>query len=312
MRARFLLRTSRHFFSDLNIRIKNLRELTGAPLMKCKEALQTTESIEGALDYLKQKNLIFAEKKANNDAREGVFNIKVTDRHIQVIQVNSETDFVSRNDDFLSFVDKVSDLFSIQPLNTFEEGYQKFTDDKLSSIKLEDQTLLEIQKLITAKIQEKIQISDMYYRPLKSNELVGLYVHKNLNDNTGPSACYIIIESKAKNKALLNDIAENLAIHAFCKKPKYITSECIPKDELEKVKTDIIQSLDDKLKAKGEEMLTKIVSGKLSKHFDEDVLTKQSADFYNEELTVADYLKEMEKKLGEKIIINEYKVFNIK
>lgn len=312
MKARFLLKASTRLFTDLNIRIKSLRDLTGAPLMKCKEALQKTESLEDALNYLKQKNLIFAEKKANNEAKEGVFNIQVTKNHLQVIQVNSETDFVSRNDDFLSFVSKVSELFSVQPKDTFDSGYQKLSNEKLQSIFLGDQSVLEIQKLITAKIQEKIQISDIYFRPLKENDTVGLYVHKSLNNSTGPSVCFLVVESKADNKAAIREVAENLAVHAYCKKPKYITNADIPAEEISKVEASIVESLDDKIKAKGEDMVKKIISGKMAKHFDDDIMLKQSADFYNEELSVEEYLRDVQKQLKDEVKVIEYKIFNIK
>ncbi len=311
MLQKFMFKARRPFFSSLGSQIKQLKEMTGAPLMKCKEALNQHSNIEEAIQYLKQKNLVFAEKKAQNVSKEGLYSIRENNRAVHVLQVNSETDFVSRNDDFLQFSRIATEALGNISETVFQDGFNQLSEELLSDISLADSNLLEAQKLLTAKIQENIKLTDLYNRNLGENEFASWYVHKSFANNMGPSICLLVLRCASNKQELLKQVANNLAVHTFCNSPTYITKNDIPTDLYEEKKQGFISELDDRVKSKGDEIVNKVIKGKMAKYFDDDVLMTQEVDFYGEGATVADYLKEMEKKTNTPIEIVEYKIFKI-
>lgn len=289
--------------------LKNLRTITGSPLGKCKEALEKFDNIEEAKNYLKENNLIFASKKTMNKNNEGVLSINHNKNKFQITQINSETDFVSKNCDFLDF----SKLVSKTLLNkNFTEGENIIEEESLKEIEVKDSNLWNIEKQLTAKIQENIKIKKVFQKNLKDNELLGFYVHKQFEKNIGPIISYVILKSDFKDLKKLQFIADELAVHVLCSKPAFISKEEISEKNTEEKKIEIIENLSEKEKSKPKAILERIISGKLAKFFDEDILLNQNIEFEEEEIKVERFLENFGKEFGCKIEIVDFCITKLK
>lgn len=307
---RLLTRTTRFRFSKISTEsLKALRDFSGAPLMKCKEALEKFSDIEQAKAYLREKNLMFAEKKEKNECNEGVLSAVVLQNGLLVVTVNSETDFVSKNDDFLHFVGQASTVLAGN-FDQLPTGITEVTTEHLENFRGFGQgeaSLLESQKLITARIQEKIKIARVFKKGTHPNQVIGTYLHKEVRPGVSGSLAYVVLETSGPaSPAALTQLAEDLAILVFCKQCKYLSLDDIPKEEVEKVRAGIEEAEKSVLASKPEEVRKKIISGKLMKHYGDDLLLEQTADFADNETKLADYLKGVEKQLGVKIHIKEF------
>ena len=292
--------------------LKLLREQTGAPLMKCKEALDKFPSLDQAKAYLRERNLILADKRSGNDASEGVLGINILKDRVLVAKVNSETDFVAKNDEFLSFVElavkQLSSHSSHLPI-----GLTALTSELLTTVPASEGNLLEQQKLITAKIQENIKISEVFVDGYGKGEVVGCYVHKALKDNIGAALGYVVVRCDGHpDPAAVRQMAEDLAVHIFCKSPSYVSFESIPKELIEERKKEVMGSLDATFAKKPKEIQERIVDGKIRKAFDDEILLEQIAVFFDSEKTVADYIKQFESEHKTKVHIVKFNSFKVK
>ena len=304
---RKLYKSKMRYFVNISD-LKNLRTITGSPLGKCKEALEKFDNIEEATNYLKEKNLIFASKKASRKSNEGVLTLNYDNNKFQITQINSETDFVSKNDDFLDFSKLVSNVLLNE---NFNEGNNMIEEKALQEINTNETTLWNLEKQLTAKIQENIKITKVFQKNLKSDELLGYYVHKEFKQNIGPIISYLIIESDLKDLKKLKFLANEIAVHILCSKPAFISKEEISEEIYNEKKNEIIENLPDKQKNKPKNIIDRIVSGKLNKFFDEDILLNQKIEYNEEEITVEKFLNVFEKKFDCKIIIKEFSIVKL-
>ena len=299
-------------FSKVNMdTLKELRGSTGAPLMKCKEALEKFSDIEKAKEFLKEKNLIYAEKKSSNVSSQGIFSVKCGKKKVVSIRFNSETDFVARNTDFLEFVSNCSEQI-FENADLFNEPETILTNSILSKIKMGNGDLLETQKLITAKIQENIKISRVFVQNLGPTDVCGVYVHQEVSPGVGPHFCSVVLEVTGDfNAQQLKSLADEMAVLVFCKRPKYLTLETVDPEELKSAFSEFEKNLDEKLKNEKPEICKEIVKGKIRKRFGEDVLYEQVVDFTGEEILLKDYLKEFHKQNGNEVNIKEFLIKSI-
>ncbi len=165
--------------------------------MACKQALKDFSSIGEAENYLKEQNLIFADKKSDRQTKEGVLTFIKNDLKAQILRINCETDFVAKNQDFLDFSKKMALGFFEQLQDDNEEIVMD--KEKIQNVVIEDNNVEIHQKLITAKIQEKIYFSSLSQIFLDKNDVLGYYIHKSLGNDLGPSLSYVKLSCDKKS-----------------------------------------------------------------------------------------------------------------
>tara|TARA_X000001036_G_C20650236_1_gene794685 strand:- start:497 stop:1363 length:867 start_codon:yes stop_codon:yes gene_type:complete len=247
---------------DLLDNIKKLRELTGVGFKDCKLALDETKGdIEKSVEFLRKKGIAKASKKMSRTASEGVALIKQENGNISIIEINSETDFVAKNSDFISFCKELSDI-NFQTKGSLET---------LNSTKMNNGVVVKDALVnLIAKIGEKITIRRANYFDNKSGTNF-YYVHSALEKDIGKIISVVKIEGivKDKNESIGNKISMHIAAsNPLAIEEKDLKKEIIDK-ELEIIKAEIINS------GKPKEMAEKISKGKISKFINDNTLLNQ-------------------------------------
>jgi len=239
--------------------VKELRERTGAGMMDCKRALEETGGdLDRAAEALRKAGQAKADKKASRVAAEGQVLIKsepAAGRHA-IVEVNSETDFVAKDENFRVFVDAVATLvLQRQPADV----------EALMQTPADGQTLEEARKALVAKVGENINVRR--FRVLETQGVVGSYLH---NGRIG-----VLVELDGGTADLARDLAMQVAATA----PRYVAPEAVPAGELAKEREILVAQADQEQaaqeKKKPPEILAKMVEGRLRKHVDEITLTGQ-------------------------------------
>lgn len=236
--------------------VAKLREMTGAGMMDCKKALESSNgNMDEAVNFLRQKGIATAAKKAGNIAAEGVLAALVAPDKTSavIIEVNSQTDFVAKNDEFKAFVKAVA----LTALNNKTRNIEA-----LKKADIGGKTVEQGATELTAKIGEKIDVRRV---TLVEGGAVYAYVHP-----VGSKVGTVVALSQADD-AKGADIAMHIA--ASVPAPEYIAKTEIPQDEFEKEKA--IEAQKDDLKGKPAEIIEKIVSGRVDKLLAAKVLLEQ-------------------------------------
>ena len=271
---------------DLLDNIKRLREMTGVGFKDCKAALDETKgNIEKSVEYLRKKGIAKASKKMSRTASEGLALVKESAGQISIIEINSETDFVAKNKDFLNFCKELSDL------NFLAKGnIEKLNNAKMKSGHLVKDNLVNL----ISKMGEKITIrrTDFFDN---SKGLNFFYVHSAVEKNIGKIISVVKLDGLSKGKN--DDLGNKLAMHIAASNPLAIDKDGIDKKivekEMEIIKAEIINS------GKPAEMAEKISQGKISKFMNENSLLNQLW-IMDPKKKVSDILKENsdEKKIN--------------
>lgn len=261
--------------------VKELRERTGAGMMDCKKALEATEgNVATAIDWLREKGISKAAKKADRIAAEGLTNILIEDNTAILVELNSETDFVASNSQFLSLLNTITHALLATNSNTVEEAHK---------IDVEGVTLEEILLNATATIGEKITLRRFVRVTKSDDEFFGSYVHKTDAKITvgGRTSALVVLNGGSQETA--KDIAMQVASMA----PTYISRDHMPQDVVNKER-DIQREIalnDEVLKSKPENVLNGIVEGRLSKSLQEMCLVDQLF-FKDQDKKIAQVLKD--------------------
>lgn len=247
---------------DLLENIKKLRELTGVGFKDCKIALDENESnIEKSIEFLRKKGIAKASKKMTRTASEGLALAKENQGQISLIEINSETDFVAKNRDFINFCKELSEICfevkgDLKKLNETKMNNGIFVKDNLVSL--------------IAKIGEKISIRRANFFD-NSNGTNFFYVHSALDKGIGKIISVVKLDGIDKNKN--DDIGNKIAMHIAASNPLAIDKEGIDKKivdkEIEIIKEEVINS------GKPSEMADKISAGKISKFLNDNSLLNQ-------------------------------------
>jgi len=242
-------------------KIKKLREITGVGFKDCKLAIdENNGDIDKSIEYLRKKGIAKASKKMGRIAADGLALVFEQENKISIIEINSETDFVAKNKDFISFCKELSEL-------NFQN---KSNLDKLKSSKMKNQKKVD-ENLITliSKIGEKITIRRAKY--FDNNGTNFSYVHNSLENNIG-KVVSIVQLSKNSNKNS-KDLGMKLAMHIAAQAPIAIDENGINKEILEKE----LEIIKEELKNSGKkpEMIDKISKGKIKKFISENTLLNQ-------------------------------------
>ena len=247
---------------DLLDNIKKLREMTGVGFKDCKIALDETKGdIEKSIEFLRKKGIAKASKKMSRTATEGLALIKEEKGEISIIEINSETDFVAKNKDFINFCKELSNI-NFQCKGNLD----KINESKMSNGNLVKDSLVNL----IAKIGEKITIrrTNFFDNITGSNYC---YVHSAVEKNIGKIIS--MVKLNVVNKEKNNEIGMKIAMHIAASNPLAIEKEGIDKKlvdkELEIIKAELTNS------GKQVEMIEKISKGKLSKFLNDNSLLNQ-------------------------------------
>jgi len=249
--------------SDIE-KIKQLRQSTGAGFKDCNLALKETEGdLEKAVEILRIKGIAKASKKMSRDAKEGVILLSGDYKKSSLLEVNCETDFVAKNDDFVQFVKELSKLN-----NQCSSDLEKL--DK--SIMQNEKTVKENLVALIAKIGEKITIGRAKTVE-HANSKNFSYQHSTVKDNVSKLGVIVSIENNEKSEKL-NSFGKQLAMHVAALNPIALTSDKIQKEIIEKEQNLIKEEL--KNSGKPEEIAKKISLGKINKFKEENSLMTQN------------------------------------
>ena len=245
---------------DLLDNIKKLREMTGVGFKDCKAALdETNGDIEKSVEFLRKKGIAKASKKMSRTASEGLVLVKENEGNISLIEINSETDFVAKNQDFISFCKELSEISFLSKGNI----------EKLNGSKMKNGlTVKDSLVNLIAKIGEKISIRRTKYFDNK-NGANFFYVHSAIEKNIGKIIAVVKINGLEKN----DQLGTKVAMHIAASNPLAIQKEDIDKKivekELEIIKAEISNS------GKPDEMIEKISKGKITKFLNDNSLLNQ-------------------------------------
>ena len=274
---------------DLLGNIKKLRELTGVGFKDCKLALDESDGdIEKSIEFLRKKGIAKASKKMSRTASEGLALVKEEKGEVSIIEINSETDFVAKNKDFISFCRELSDI------NFITKGdLEKLNNSKMQNNNLVKDCLVSL----IAKIGEKISIRRANFFDNKKG-FNFFYVHSAVEKNIGKIISIVKIDGIVKGKN--DDIGNKISMHIAASSPIAIDKDNIKKDvvekELEIIKAEVENS------GKPKEMVEKISKGKITKFINDSTLINQ--------IWIMDPKKKVSDILNENKIDKEVKILD--
>ncbi len=257
--------------------VKELREKTGAGMMDCKKALTETDGdMDKAIDYLREKGIAKAAKKADRIAAEGLVHVEINGNEAAIVEINSETDFVARNEGFQKLVKEIAN----QVLATKAESV-----DALMETKFEDgKTVDEKMKEAISTIGEKLSIRRFSVRTKTDNDAFGAYLHMG-----GRIGVLTVVEGTTDEEA-----AKDVAMHIAAINPKYVSSDQVSEDEISHEKEVLKQQALNE--GKPENIVEKMVEGRLRKYLQEICAVDQNF-VKNPDETVEAFLKSKGGKL---------------
>ena len=195
--------------------VAELRAKTGAGMMDCKKALtETNGNMEAAIDYLREKGIAKAAKKESRIAAEGLANVYIDGNKAVILEVNSETDFVSKNEEFTSMLDTIGEAILKSDATTVEEALNLPTAEG---------TVNDLIVAKTAKIGEKLSLRRIEVVTKTDSETFGSYLHMG-----GKIAVLTVLEGVSV------EVAKDVAMQAAAMKPEYVTEDEIPEERIER------------------------------------------------------------------------------
>ncbi len=272
--------------------VKRLREQTGCGMMDCKKALTEADGdFDKAVDYLREKGLAAATKKAGRIAAEGMVSVVIRGNAGVIIEVNSETDFVAKNDQFRNFVELCANVVIDQRPADVEA---------LLACKVGEKTVEEELREQILTIGENIKIRRFEYQ---EGNLVS-YIHGG-----GTVAVLVNFDTDAATAAKpeFETYGKDVAMQIAAMNPLYLNKESVPAADIEKEKEIQIAQMqnDPKMANKPTNVLEKIVMGKMGKFYKENCLVEQTFVKDNE-LTIATYTNKVAKELGGEISVKGF------
>ncbi|HDD4558224.1 TPA: elongation factor Ts [Staphylococcus aureus] len=251
--------------------VKELREKTGAGMMDCKKALTETDGdIDKAIDYLREKGIAKAAKKADCIAAEGLVHVETKGNDAVIVEINSETDFVARNEGFQELVKEIAN----QVLDTKAETVEALMETTLPNGKSVDERIKEA----ISTIGEKLSVRRFAIRTKTDNDAFGAYLHMG-----GRIGVLTVVEGSTDEEA-----ARDVAMHIAAINPKYVSSEQVSEEEINHEREVLKQQALNE--GKPENIVEKMVEGRLRKYLQEICAVDQ--DFVkNPDVTVEAFLK---------------------
>ena len=248
--------------------VKDLRETSGAGMMDCKKALtECNGNMDEAINWLREKGIAKSAKKESRIAAEGLANIFINDNKAVILEVNSETDFVSKNEEFINMIDVIGHALLTSNAKTLEEANEVETPEG----KISDYIISKV-----AKIGEKLSLGRFEIVEKNDDEFFGNYLHMG-----GKIAALTVV------KGANEEVAKDVAMQAAAMKPLYLNETEVPSDVIEnerKVQKELAMN-----EGKSEEIAEKMVEGRVKK-FLKDICLVDQAFIKDSDLSVEKYV----------------------
>lgn len=248
--------------------IKELRDISGAGMMDCKKALEANDNdIKKATEWLREKGIAKAAKKAGRIAAEGLSTVKTAGNKAVILEINCETDFVAKNEKFQKFMNDVADTILASNAKTNEEAL---------ALTCAEGTLNDYVTSMTATIGEKISFRRFTLIEKADDENFGAYIHMG-----GKISVLTLVKGASE------EVAKDVSMHAAAMRPEYVTKEQVPAEQVENEK----KVLTEQAMAEGKpaNIAEKMVMGRINKYYKEICLEEQ--DFVKDNsVTVSGYV----------------------
>jgi len=266
--------------------VQELRKMSGAGMMECKSALsEANGNLDDAFKLLREKGIAKAEKKSSRDANEGLVAIKKEGNSAAMIEVNSETDFVSRNSEFHDLVNSILEIVMQNKNDT-------------------DKSIEDTKTLISdavGKIGENIVLKKIKF--IEGN--IYSYIHNSVTDGMGKIGVLINFNSDSSE---IDTIGKNICMHIAASAPRSLTVDDLDKSIIESEKEIISKQL--KETGKPDNILEKMMQGKLNKFYEENTLMGQKF-VIDPSISIEEYLTQASKEINSQINIQEFLRFEI-
>jgi len=234
--------------------VKELREQTGAGMMDCKKALEANNGdVKAACDWLREKGIAKAEKKQSRIAAEGLANIYINGNKAVILEINSETDFVSKNDEFKSMVENIGKAILNSDVKTMDEAL---------ALEVESSTINDYIVAKTAKIGEKLSFRRFEVVEKSDDEVFGSYLHMG-----GKIAVLTVVKGSDEN------VARDVAMQAAAMKPRYVFESDVPESDVENERKVLKEQAINE--GKPADIAEKMVEGRMKKFYKENCLVNQ-------------------------------------
>ena len=252
--------------NNIMVNVKNLRDMTGAGFLDCKKALEANDqSIEKSIVYLRKKGLAKANKISSRQTNEGAIGLYSNEAKTVLIQINTETDFAAKNEVFLNFMNEIGGFaLEVDNINISLESFVKLS--------FRNKIISEYFTDIITKIGENIILSQLIIVPNNDGCMISTYIHNAYKKNIGKIA--VVLKSK------INEIDEeskilgkNLCMHIAASKPFALSIEKLNKNLIKKEREIQIETI--KSSGKPNNILEKILEGKMRKFYSDSVLLEQ-------------------------------------
>ena len=261
--------------------VQELRKMSGAGMMECKLALSDSGGdISKAFKILREKGIAKAEKKSSRDANEGLVGVKVQSKTASIVEINSETDFVSRNSEFHELVNCILDIALVNGQNSLEKN----------------QDVTDLINTAVGKIGENIVLK-------RSDSITGniySYVHNQVKDGLGKIGVLVELNSDHKE---LTEVGKNLCMHIAALNPKSISKEDLSSEFIEAEKEILQKQL--KGSDKSDDIIEKMMVGKLNKFYQENTLLGQKF-VIDPSINVEEYINKSAEDLNCKISVKQF------
>jgi len=273
--------------------VKELRDKTGAGMMDCKTALTEAKGdIEAAVDWLRKKGLSKAAKKAGRVAAEGLVGMAASGKTGAVVEVNSETDFVARNEQFQDMVLKIASLASKANGDVAKLLAMTYPDKKMTVEEQVKEMIATIGENMTVRRTAALKVA---------KGVVGSYMHNQAAPGLGKIGVLVALESAGNNAEELEALGRMIAMHVAAANPVALDIDGVPAETLARERA----ILADKNKGKPPQVLEKILAGGLKSYAKENCLLDQ-AFIHDPSKSVSQILKEAEGKVGAPLKISGY------
>jgi elongation factor Ts len=279
--------------------VKDLRERSGAGMMDCKKALnETAGDLEAAVDWLRKKGLAAAAKKAGRVASEGLVATSLHGKVGAVAEINSETDFVARNEQFQNFSKTIADLVA---QNKFDA-----TSVANASYPGKSHAVSEELTSMIATIGENMSIRRTQFFEV-SQGVVTSYIHNSIADGLGKIGVLVALES-AGDASKLEQLGRQLAMHIAAARPEALDVASVDSANLDREKDVLVAQA--KASGKPEAIIEKMVEGRIRKYYEEVVLLEQ-VFVIDGETRIKDVVAKMAKELGTDVTLKAFARFEL-
>jgi len=280
--------------------VKDLREKTNAGMMDCKRALEETQGdLDAAVTLLREKGIAKAAKKADRAANEGIITARIaqSEKSGVLLEVNCETDFVSKNESFQQFVARIADALAASAANDLAAAL---------AIQVDGLSVDDLVKSKVIEVGENLQLRKFVRFEATGEGVIASYIH--MGGKVGVLLEVGSTKPETAAAAAFRDLAKDITLHIAAAAPKGLAREDIPADVVEAEKSVFRAQLINE--GKPEAMVDKIIPGKLTKWFAESCLLEQSF-VKDPDSTIAKLLETKSKELGDTVTIRRFVRFGL-